>query len=480
MQLSESEAHQAFREGAAIDRPAGPSVGESRPAITARREDGVVARADAGGTPAHRAAPAAPAEPPVPSGSPAGNAAAAPAPRKKGKRRAILLTIIAIALGAGGYEGYHWWTTGRFELSTDDAYVAADMSILSAKVSGYVTEVAVSENQAVKTGDVIARIDDGDYRLAVQSAEDKIAVQKAAVERIGVQIEAALAGVDKASADVASAEATLALMVSELDRKTKLAKTDFASKQAVDTARADHDKAVAGVAGAKAALAQARADVSVLEAQKAEAEATLASLSTALKQAERDLSFTVVRAPVDGVVGNKAVEVGELVQPGTRLAAVVPLASVYAEANFKETQLEDMHAGQEADITVDAFPGRVFKGEVASISPASGALFSLLPPENATGNFTKIVQRLPVRIELSDEAKAAHALRPGMSVVVTVDTRTGSAGPETSPQPAAALPEAAPSLPSGSDADAEPVASTDAPAGAVLSAAAVRRASRAH
>lgn len=404
-------------------------------------------------------------------------------PRRKGRRRTVLLAILAIALAGGTYEGYHWWTVGRFELSTDNAYLGADMSVLSAKVSGYVTAVAVAENQPVKKGDVIVRIDDGDYRLAVRSANDKIIVQQAVVERIGVQIEAARAGIEEADANVDSAQASLTLAAGILDRKMKLSKTDFASRESVDTARADRDKAAAALAAAKAERTSAEANVSVLEAERAEAAATLESLRTALKQAERDLAFAVVTAPVDGVIGNKAVEVGELVEPGKRLAAVVPLASVYVEANFKETQLEDMHAGQTAEITVDAFPGKVFSGEVASISPASGALFSLLPPENATGNFTKIVQRLPVRIALSQAAIDANALRPGMSAVVTVDTRTGGEGTAlagvvgtAAAREAPAAPEAAPVVSAPSTAAPDAAAPAAAPAKASAEVAATRQA----
>ena len=350
---------------------------------------------------------------------------AAAAPRKSGTRRKVLLTILTLALLGGGYEGYHWWTVGRFELATDDAYLASDMSIISAKIPGYVASVEVAENQEVKRGDVIARIDDGDYRLAVQAAEDKLAMQKSTIERIGVQVDAARTHIVEVKADVASAAASLDLANSEFERKSKLVKNDFASAQALDTARADRDRAIAALAGANAAVASAEADVTVLEAERAEAQQTIASLRTAVAQAERDLSFTAVRAPVDGVVGNKAVEVGELVQAGTRLAAIVPLDTVYVDANFKETQLETMLPGQHADVSVDAFPGRVFDAQVESIAPASGALFSLLPPENATGNFTKIVQRLPVRLSLSPSAREEHVLRPGMSVVVKVDIRTG-------------------------------------------------------
>lgn len=369
-------------------------------------------------------------EPPPTAAAAAGGSltteAAPPAePRKKSRKRLVLYAVIAAAVGFGIYEGNHWWTVGRFELSTDDAYLDSDMSILSAKVGGYVASVEVGENQEVSTGQVIARLDDGDYRLAVEVARNKIDMQEATVDRIAVQTAAARAKIDEARANLDSAQAGFDFSEGEFDRKTTLVERDFASKQALDTARADRDQARAAVAAARAALVSAQANVSVLQAERFEAEETLKSLRTALDQAKRDLSFTAIRAPVDGVIGNKAVDVGELVQAGSRLAAVVPLDSVYVDANFKETQLEKMRAGQTATISVDAYPDRTFTGEVEGISPASGALFSLLPPENATGNFTKVVQRLPVRIKLSPEATASHELRPGMSAVVTVDTRTG-------------------------------------------------------
>jgi len=223
----------------------------------------------------------------------------------------------------------------------------------------------------------------------------------------------------------AKAEVTRAAQV--LGRQSKLAASSFASQQAVDTATAERDRANANLAGANAALVAAQANVSVLAAERTEAQRTLAELKTTLAKAERDLSFTEVRAPVDGVVGNRAVQVGAYVQTGTRLAAIVPLDAVYVDANFKETQLGELHPGQKVEVAVDAVPDRTFEGVVTSVAPASGSVFSLLPPENATGNFTKIVQRVPVRIRFSDTALADAVLRPGMSVIATVDTRTGVA-----------------------------------------------------
>jgi len=350
---------------------------------------------------------------------------AAPA-KAKSRRKPVIAAVLLAALGFGGYEGYHWWADGRFLVSTDDAYVQADITILSAKVSGYVASVAITNNQSVKAGDLIAKIDDGDYRLALQSAKDKLATQQSSIERIGRQIEAGRASVAQAEAQIASAQAGFERAESDYGRQQQLARSDYTSRAALENAKAARDQAEASVKSAEAALAAAKANVDVLSAQQNEARRVAAELQTAVDKAERDLSFTEIRAPADGVVGNKAVEVGTFVQPGARLAALVPLTSVHVDANFKETQLAHLKPGQKVKIEVDAFPNADIVGTVESVSPASGAVFSLLPPENATGNFTKIVQRVPVRVAVSPEVAQQGLLRPGLSVVVDVDTRTSA------------------------------------------------------
>ncbi|KAB0266687.1 HlyD family secretion protein [Microvirga brassicacearum] len=363
---------------------------------------------------------AAPASPDVPAAKP-----------KTGRaKRLVLLAVLAVILGVGGYEGSYWWKTGRFMVSTDDAYVQADITILSAKVSGYVASLAVGQNQSVKAGDLIATIDPGDYGLARQSAMDKLATQRSAIARIGRQIEAERASVAKAEAQIVAAQADAQQAASDFARQQQLAKSDYASKATFESAQAARDRANANVKIAQAALLAAQADVEVLAAQQVEAERVAAELQTALAKADRDLSFTEIRAPVDGIVGNKAVEVGTYVQPGTRLAAIVPLASVHVDANFKETQLAAVKPGQVVHLQVDAYPNHDIRGVIESVAPASGSVFSLLPPENATGNFTKIVQRVPVRIAVGGGVAQQNLLRPGMSVVVDVDTRT-SAGDKT-------------------------------------------------
>jgi membrane fusion protein (multidrug efflux system) len=355
----------------------------------------------------------------------AGSAVSEPkvASRGRPRRLALIGAAAMIALATGGWYGYHWFTIGRFIVSTDDAYVRADATTLAAKVSGYVSAIRVANNATVHAGEVIARIDDGDYKLAVDAARDKAATQQAAIKRIGEQIPAAQASVEQAKAQLASAEAAAKRWNSELARQQKLAHSQFASQQVLEQTQASRDQAFANVQNAHAAVAGATANVSVLQAQQQEAQQQLRELKTAEAKAERDLSFTVMRAPIDGVIGNRAMQVGDYVQPGQRLASLVPLTGVYIDANFKETQLAHLKPGQPASVEVDALPDKTIDGIVASVSPASGSVFSLLPPDNATGNFTKIVQRLTVRIRLPASVTDQRLLRPGMSVVASVNTK---------------------------------------------------------
>lgn len=365
------------------------------------------------------AVPAAPKTPAV--------IAAAEAPAKPRRaRKLVMATLVLAALGGGAYKAHAWWTVGRFFVSTDDAYVQADISVLAAKVPGYLAAVPVVNGQTMRRGDVIARIDDGDYRLAAQAAHDKLVTQQAAITRIARQVEAAQAQMLQASAQIDASKADAVRAAADYARQQQLEKVDFVAKARIEQARADRDRTDAAVKGAEASLTAMRANVEVLRAQGKEAEGLAAELRTAEARAERDLTFTTIRAPFDGVVGNKAVEAGAYVSPGSRIAALVPLESVRIDANFKETQVERMHPGQRVHIAVDAYPDRDIVGEVESLSPASGSVFSLLPPDNATGNFTKIVQRLPVRVHVPADVAREGILRPGLSVTVRVDTREGA------------------------------------------------------
>ena len=344
--------------------------------------------------------------------------------RKRGAKRVIVPLIALAAIAGGGWYGYDYWTEGRFLVSTDDAYVGADMSILSPKITGYVRAVPVSENQAVKAGEPLVEIDDGDYRLAVQSAQAKIATKRASIERIGAQRKASEAAVSQAGAMKDAAATALAKAELDLGRAANLSRSGAGTKAQLDAAQSGRDAATASFSGALAAVEAAKANVLVFDAQGKEAAQELKELEVARDQAARDLSFATLRAPYDGVVGNLSVQPGDYVAPGRRLAAVVPVDKVYVDANFKETQLGEIVPGQRVAVEIDAVPGREFEGTVQSVSPASGSVFSLLPTDNATGNFTKVIQRVPVRIQIRDAGKLAGRLRPGLSSVVAVDIRT--------------------------------------------------------
>ena len=353
-------------------------------------------------------------------------AAPPPAAKRGSGVRRLLLAVVAIGvIGAGGYFGYQWWANGRFIVSTDDAYVAADTSTVTAKVAGYVKSVPAPDNTRVKAGDPLVILDDSDLRIALSQAEAQIATGGAAVERIDQQITAGQAAVKSAQAQLASATSAADNAVAQFDRASTLAAKGFATTSALDTARTARDQTQQAVAAAQASLAAASANVGVVTAQKTEAQRSLDQYLLIRDQAKLNLDHSVIRAPFDGVVGNGAAEPGEYVQPGQRLVALVPLDAVYVDANFKETQLADLKPGQTVAVSVDAYPGLAINGTVVSVAPASGSVFSLLPPDNATGNFTKIVQRIAVRIRLPDSVTVDGLIRPGMSVVAAVDIRTG-------------------------------------------------------
>jgi membrane fusion protein (multidrug efflux system) len=354
-------------------------------------------------------------------------AAAASAAPKSGKRRLVAMGIGALlALAAAAY-GINYVVVGRFHVSTDDAYVRANNTTLGARVSGHIAAILPGDNAVVRTGDVIFRIDDGDYRIAVDAARTRIATQQATIDRIGRQVTALQSAVEQAQAQFVSAQAALKRADLDFDRQQALSAKGFASHATYEVSEAGRDQGAAAVRAAQAAHDAARDNVEVTRAQQTEARAQLAELQTQLAKAERDLDFTSVRAPVDGTFSNRLVNTGDFVVVGQRLANVVPLNDVFIDANFKETQLKRIRSGQPVTISVDAYGHRKFAGFVESISPAAGSVFTLLPPDNATGNFTKIVQRLPVRVRVPRDVARQNLLRAGMSVYVTVDTSEGAA-----------------------------------------------------
>jgi len=343
--------------------------------------------------------------------------------KPRSPRKPIFMGIGAIALIAGVWFAYQYITVGRFIVSTDDAYVGVHMSIISPKVSAYVVDVPIVDNQSVKAGQVLVRLDDGDYRLALDQAKSKLATQNAQILTFDAQINAAQAAAAQARAQLDSAKATVVKTEADFRRTSALTAKDYSTKASLDATIAARDSAHAQVKADEAGIQSADANIALLIAQRKQAVQVAKELQVAVDQAARDLSFTVIRAPFDGVIGNRSVQVGDYVTPGKRLAAVVPLDKVYVDANLKETQLGPVAVGQTASVEVDALGGEALKGTVVSVAPASGSQFSLLPPENATGNFTKIVQRVPVRIAVP-VSEAKGRLRPGLSVVVGIDTRT--------------------------------------------------------
>jgi membrane fusion protein (multidrug efflux system) len=365
--------------------------------------------------------PAAPA-----TDKPAASPAAVAAP-KSGKRKFVMMGVIGLlALAAAGY-GTYFVLVGRFYVSTDDAYVRANNTTLGARVAGHVAAILPRDNSIVHTGDVMFKIDDGDYRIAVDAARSKIATQQATIDRIGRQVAAMESAVEQTRAQLNSADASLKRAGLDFERQQALSTKGFASRATFEVSEAGRDQGIAAVKSAQAAYDAARDNVEVTKAQQNEARAQLAELQTSLAKAERDLDFTSVRAPVDGTFSNRLVNTGDFIQAGQRLGNVVPLNDVFIDANYKETQLKRIRPGQPVTIKVDAYGQRKFAGVVDSISPAAGSVFTLLPPDNATGNFTKIVQRLPVRIRVPLDVARQNLLRAGMSVYATVDTREGAA-----------------------------------------------------
>ena len=368
-----------------------------------------------------RPAEAPPASAPEKAASPA---AAAP---KSGKRKFVMMGVVGLlALAAASYAAYYLMV-GRFYVSTDDAYVRANNTMLGARVAGHIAAILPGDNALVRAGDVIFRIDDGDYRIAVDAARTRIGTQQATIERIGRQVAAAVSSVEQAQAQLVSAQAGLKRADLDFDRQQALSTKGFASRATFEVSEAGRDQGAASVRSAQAAYDAAQDNVEVTKAQQAEARAQLAELQTQLARAERDLDFTKVRAPVDGTFSNRLVNTGDYINVGQRLGNVVPLDGVFIDANYKETQLKRIRTGQRVTIKVDAYGFRKFTGIVDSISPAAGSVFTLLPPDNATGNFTKIVQRLPVRIRVPNSVAKQGMLRAGMSVYTTVDTREGAA-----------------------------------------------------
>jgi membrane fusion protein, multidrug efflux system len=337
---------------------------------------------------------------------------------------------LVVLAGAVNY-GWDYWTVGQYLVSTDDAYVKADSTTVAPKVSGYLREVLVGDNERVKAGEVLARVDERDFRVALDQAKSDVAAANAAIASKQAQLEVQQAVIDAAKATVDVDKATLTFAAQENKRYTDLASSGYGSVQNAQQAQSHIAGAQAAFQRDTANLASALKQVDLLKAEIAQAKAALARAAATQSQAELNLGYTTIVAPIDGIIGNRSLRIGQFVQAGTQLMSVVPVSGAYVVANFKETQLTAVREGQPVEIAVDMFPGQRVHGHVDSIAPASGQEFALLPPDNATGNFTKVVQRIPVKIALSQDNNALIELRPGMSVVPTIETHASA--PEGKP-----------------------------------------------
>ena len=345
------------------------------------------------------------------------------APRRA-RNRGWLIVALIVALVAGIAWAAHWWTVGRFIESTDDAYLQADSVTVAPKISGYVTQVYVHDNETVAAGAPLVRLDTRQYEASLAQAQATVDAREADLARAQADLKQQQAGVVQAQAQEQVARVAARHAQDDVTRYAPLAATGAETSERLASLVSTRDQARATVEANAAAVRSAQTQVDATTAQIAQARAQLEAARASLRQAQLDVNDTTLYSPVAGKIGDRSVRVGQYVQPGTRLLAVVPVQSVYLEANFKETQIGHMRPGQSATLHVDALRGVDLHGVVDSFAPGTGAQFALLPPENATGNFTKIVQRVPVRIRVDAGPQTRALLLPGLSVTVDVDTRT--------------------------------------------------------
>ena len=374
--------------------------------------------------------PAPPAANPAP---PAANPAPAPIAVRRPRRwlgPLVGLGIVAIAATTAILFTARWdsWVGARIDQTTDDAYVKGDITPLSAKIEGYVRTVAVSDYQSVKAGDLLVEIEDDDYRAREAQAEADLAGAEAAIDNLKAHKAAQHSQIDQAQSAIAATQADVDRTKLEARRQRQLLATSYGTSQKVEQAEADEKRFEATLARNQAGLDGERREMAVLDTQESQLRADMKARRAQLQLANITLGYTRIAAPVDGMVGERGVRAGQYVRPGAQVISIVPLDTVWVVANYKETQLTRVAIGQRASITVDSFPDVTIWGHVDSIAPASGSQFTLLPPDNATGNFTKVVQRIPVKIVLDPGHALVGKLRPGMSVIATIHTDTEAAG----------------------------------------------------
>ena len=349
-----------------------------------------------------------------------------------GRRRLRLNRRLALAMlgliAAGGISGWgwNWWQVGRFIETTDDAYVGGNVTTLSPHVAGFVGKILVGDNDFVRAGQLLIELDDRDYKAALAHAEAVVRHQNAALANLHAKYALQQSMIEQARAELAAKQAEAGYARADAARYHALAVTSFGSLQNDQKAFAADRQAEAAVRASAAGLDAATQQLAVIDTEIAETEASLAQAQADLRSAELDLAYTKIRAPIDGYVGDRAAQIGAYATVGTALLSIVPAHGLWVDANFKEDELARMRPGQPVSFVADVLPGRQFAGRVLSLAPATGAIFSVIPPENATGNFTKIVQRVPVRILVADGDGTLGLLRPGLSTTVTVDTRSSA------------------------------------------------------
>ncbi len=344
--------------------------------------------------------------------------------RAIGTRKLAAIATIGLLAGGAAWYGHDWWTTGRFMQTTDDAYVGGNVTTIAPHVSGFVSAILVSDNQHVQAGQILMRLDRRDYQAIADRAQAALAAKVAALSNLRARQVMQQSTIRASAADRAARIANAAFTRVDSDRYARLALSNDGSRQNAQKTAAARQVAEADVMSADAGLQAAVQQVKVLDTQVAEAQAEIAQAQSDVRSAELNLGYTDIRTPIDGYVGNRAAQTGAFVTQGNYLLSVIPSQGLWVDANFKEDQLARMAPGQPVNVSADVAPGRVFHGRVQSMAPGTGAVFSVIPPENATGNFTKIVQRVPVRIALDPAEAGLGRLRPGLSTFVTVDTRT--------------------------------------------------------
>ncbi len=342
---------------------------------------------------------------------------------KQRLKRLVFMLAVASLLAAGVWYAYGWWTVGRFVESTDDAYVGGDITAIAPHIAGFVATIDITDNEHVKAGQLLLTLDDRDMRAAMDRTLSILAERRATLAGLQARVPLQKSIIDAAVAELDAKTAQSVFALADARRYMSISNSNAVTRQETDRAFSLGEAAKAGTASARAALAGARQQLEVLKTQIADAEAQVGEAQALGRTAELNLGYAQLRAPVDGYVGNRAARVGAYVTVGSYLLTIIPARGLWVDANFKEDQLAHVRLGDAATVIADVAPDVTIHGHVTSLAPGTGAIFSVIPPENATGNFTKIVQRVPVRITLDGDDGALGLLRPGLSTTVSIDTR---------------------------------------------------------